>query len=187
MKTGRKRADENSLFLFLPFLILVCLAIPARAEVEKIDCSQSRLVAKDFTGLTCETVQNAPGTDYYIGQFDYYGIFGEQGHVFLNLELAIAGLRSYVDPALQLPLKEHFENRFYWVAEAENWSEVQKAGRLSYLTFEIDYGNCIGFYLYEGPQFEGYKHALNGIYCHKEKRTISLRDLQGYLETLSFE
>lgn len=141
---------------------------------------------EDFTGFTCETIQNAQGADY-VGQFDYYGVYGEQGYIFQNLELAIAGLRSYVDPNLQLPLKEHFEDRFFWMADATNWSEPKQAGRLSYITFELPYGKCIGFYLYERPQHEGYKYALNGVFCHKGGRSISLSDVQGYIEDISFE
>lgn len=167
-------------------MVLGSLATPALAAVEKIDCSESRLILDDFAGMTCETLENEPGADSR-GQFDYYGVYGEHDEVFRNLELAVSGLRSYVDPELQLPLRAHFEDRFFWMAEATDWSEVKQAGRLNYITFHLPFGNCIGFYLYEEPREQGYKYALNGVFCHKGERSISLSDLQSYLGALSFK
>lgn len=177
----------------LSLLTLIGSTTTVLAEVEKINCSESRLVM-EFSGLKCEAQKNVLGYDY-TGQFSYYGVFGEQGYTFRNFELAVAGIKSYVDPTVKSRvdptawkgLKDHFESRFSWVADAKNWSKEKKAGALRYVTFEIDYGKCIGFITYKQPQHEGYKYALNGVYCHKRRKDLSLDDLQKYLRTVSFK
>lgn len=186
MGHSETRVSSISILVFLGLVVMLNMtASSSKAAVDKIDCSRSRLVVSDFSGLTCEVIENDSGDDY-MGQFDYYGVMGEQGYVFRNIELAIAGLRSFIDPDLQLALRPHFENRFFWIAEAKNWSEEKKAGNLSYITFEIPFGKCIGFFRYEKPQKGGYKYALNGVYCHKGDRAITVTDLKEYLRDVSY-
>ncbi len=147
---------------------------------EIIDCSESRLKT-DFAGLQCE-MSTSTGTGAH-GQFTYYNVSGAQGDTFRNIELGIAGLRSYIDPKLlvQEGLKNNFQDRYSWLADARNWSEEIRDRELRYVELDLDYGHCIIFSTHTQPQQRGYKYALTGVYCHKAGRKLSIGDLRAYL------
>ncbi len=152
---------------------------------EIIDCSESRLVT-DFTSLQCE-MSKSTGTGFH-GRFTYYNVSGQQGDTFRNIELGIAGLRSYIDPKLlvQEGLKNNFQDRYSWLADARNWSEEIRDRELRYVELDLDYGHCIIFSTHTQPQQRGYKYALTGVYCHKAGRKLSIGDLRAYLLKVSY-
>lgn len=153
---------------------------------EIIDCSESRLVM-DFTGLQCE-LSKSTGTGAH-GQFTYYNVSGQQGDTFRNIELGIAGLVSYIDPNLlrQEGLKNNFQDRYSWLADARDWSEEISDRELRYVEFDLDFGHCIIFSKHTQARHPGYKYALTGIYCHKAGRKLSIEDLRAYLLKVSYK
>lgn len=165
-------------------IVLLCFHQAAAAS-EMIDCSESRL-ATDFTSLQCE-MSKSTGTDY--GQFTYYNVSGEQGDTFRNFELGIAGINSYIDPGflLQEGLKNNFQSRYSWLANARNWSEEIRDRELRYVELDLDYGHCIIFSKHTHTRHPGYKYALTGIYCHKSGRKLSIEDLRAYLLKVSYK
>ncbi len=166
-------------------IALLCFHQAADAG-EIIDCSESRLVT-DFSGLECE-MEKGTGTDG-AGRFSYYNISGRQGDTFRSITLGIAGTKSYLDPKIMLRegLKNRFQRRYSWLADARNWSEEIRDRELWYAEFDLNYGHCIVFSKDIQPRYSGYKYALTGIYCHKAGRKLSIGDLRAYLLKLSYE
>lgn len=171
--------------LLAALVVLVSAAASALAQVQDIACDDTPF-RMNFRGMTCEAVLGAPTEDGR-GRLDYYGVFGEYGQRFRNVELAVAGPGSHVNTALAPDLRALLKERFFWLAKARNWSAEQKADDLTYLTFDLPFGACAGFITYAEPLSQSFKYALNGVVCRKSGRTYDLDDLREAMNEIDYE